>query len=405
MTRAYTRVVSNGGTAGVDGVSPEELKEILNENWSVIKTAIEEGSYKPSPVREVEIPKPGGGVRKLGIPTTTDRLIQQAVHQVLSPYYEPTFSENSYGFRPGKSAHQAIEQALSYLNEGSKYIVDIDLEKFFDKVNHDYLMHLISQRIADKGVLKLIRRYLQSGVMVDGVVTANREGTPQGGPLSPLLSNILLDKLDKELERRGHKFVRYADDCSVYVHSRKAGERVLGSITHYIEKELKLKVNRAKSGVRSPQKMKLLGYSFYAGQGGYRLRVASQSYDRFKRKVRLMTKKTWSIPMAERLSTLRLVCRGWVSYFKLADAKNRLQALDEWIRSRLRYCIWHQWKRIRTKIKALVKLGVSEENAYIWANTRRGGWHTAHSYVLTGTITNNRLRRKGYMSLLEMYSK
>lgn len=405
MIRAYRRVVANKGAAGVDGVQTHELRSVLGEQWPAIKAEIQEGRYTPEPVRRVDIPKPNGGTRQLGVPTTTDRLIQQGVQQVLSAYYDPTFSEYSYGFRPGRSGHQAIEQALGYVNEGRVYIVDIDLEKFFDTVGHDYLMNLLSKRIVDKPLLKLIRRYLQAGVMEDGVVSPNRQGTPQGGPLSPLLSNILLDLLDKELEKRGHKFVRYADDCSIYVRSLRAGERVLAGMTRFIEGELKLKVNRAKSGVRPAGRMKLLGYGFYRAKGGYRLRIAPQSYVRFKAKLKELTRKTWSVSMQQRLGRLAKVCRGWIQYFKLADARTRLKELDGWIRSRLRYCIWVQWKRVRTRFKALVKLGVDHQNAYIWANTRKGGWHTAHSYVLKGTITNARLRQRGYISLLEMYSR
>ncbi|MCA1800350.1 MAG: group II intron reverse transcriptase/maturase, partial [Actinobacteria bacterium] len=295
MERALKRVTANGGAAGVDGVETTELGEVLSEQWPRIKTQILEGSYIPQPVRRVEIDKPGGGVRPLGIPTTIDRLIQQAIGQVLSPIYEPVFSEYSYGFRPGRSAHDGIQQALSYINQGYDWVVDMDLKSFFDKVNHDYLMHLVSQRITDKPLLKLIRRYLQSGVMEGGVVSPSRQGTPQGGPLSPLLSNILLDELDKELERRGHRFVRYADDCSIYVGSRRAGERVLASLTRFIEGELHLKVNRRKSGVRKASEMKLLGYSFYRSKEGWRLRVASKSLFRFKAKLREVTRKTWPV--------------------------------------------------------------------------------------------------------------
>jgi len=404
LERAYKRVTANGGAAGVDGVETTELGEVLAEQWPRIKTQILEGSYIPQPVRRVEIDKPGGGVRPLGIPTTIDRLIQQAIGQVLSPIYEPVFSEYSYGFRPGRSAHDGIQQALSYINQGYDWVVDMDLKSFFDKVNHDYLMHLVSQRIKDKSLLKLIRRYLQSGVMEGGVVSPSRQGTPQGGPLSPLLSNILLDELDKELERRGHRFVRYADDCSIYVGSCRAGERVLASLTRFIEEELHLKVNRRKSGVRKASEMKLLGYSFYRSKDGWRLRVASNSLFRFKATLREVTRKTWPASMDKRLERLTEVSRGWVNFFKFADARSHLRRLDQWVRSRLRYCIWTQWKRVRTRYKALRKLGASQRNAYIWANTRKGGWHTAHSYVLTGTITNARLHQKGYTSLVELYS-
>jgi group II intron reverse transcriptase/maturase len=403
MERAFKRVTANKGAAGVDGVDTTELGEVLAEQWPRIKRQILEGSYTPEPVRRVEIDKPGGGVRPLGIPTTTDRLIQQAIGQVLGPIYEPVFSEYSYGFRPGRSAHDGVQQALSYINQGYDWVVEVDLKSFFDKVNHDYLMHLVSQRIGNKPLLKLIRRYLQSGVMEGGVVSPSRQGTPQGGPLSPLLSNILLDELDKELERRGHRFVRYADDCSVYVGSRRAGERVLASLTRFIEEELHLKVNRRKSGVRKASEMKLLGYGFYRSKDGWRLRVASKSLIRFKAKLREVTRKTWPVSMDERLERLSEVSRGWVNYFKFADARSHLRRMDGWVRSRLRYCIWTQWKRVRTRYKALRKLGASHRNAYIWANTRKGGWHTAHSYVLTGTITNARLRQKGYKSLFEFY--
>jgi group II intron reverse transcriptase/maturase len=280
----------------------------------------------------------------------------------------------------------------------------MDLEKFFDKVNHDYLMSLLSQRIADKPLLKLIRRYLQAGVMEDGVMSPNRKGTPQGGPLSPLLSNILLDKLDKELERRGHRFVRYADDCSIYVGSKRAAQRVLENITHFIETELKLKVNRRKSGIRRPHRMKLLGYSFYRGKEGYRMRIASESLARFKGKLKEVTSKNWSLSMKDRLKRLISLCRGWMAYFKLADAKSHLRRIDEWVRSRLRACIWKQWKRVRTRFKALVKLGVSRWKAIRWANSRKGEWRIAHSHVLTTTVTNQRLRQKGYISLSKLYS-
>lgn len=403
MERAYKRVVANNGAPGVDQVETTDLREVLAERWPIIKAEILNGTYKPQPVRRVEIDKPGGGVRQLGIPTTTDRLIQQAIAQVIGPMYEPVFSPHSYGFRPGRSAHEAVEQALSYINEGYDWVVDIDLKSFFDKVNHDYLMHLVSQRIGDKPLLKLIRRYLQAGVMEGGVVSPSRQGTPQGGPLSPLLSNILLDELDKELEDRGHRFVRYADDCSIYVGSRRAGERVLASISRFIEEELKLQVNWDKSGVWKATRMTLLGYSFYRGSDGYRLRVGSKSLLRFKDALREITKKTWSVSMSHRLKRLIQLCRGWMNYFKLADARTHLKQLDGWVRSRLRYCIWTQWKRVRTRYKALRKLGASHRKAYMWANTRKGGWHIAHSYVLKSTITNARLQKKGYIPLLELY--
>ena len=405
MTLAYKRVVTNKGCSGVDGVGVTQLECLLHTNWITIKASILEGSYQPEPVKQVDIPKPGGGKRHLGIPTVMDRLIQQAISQELSKHYDRGFSRNSYGFRPGKSCHQALRQAQQYLNEGYSYVVDLDLEKFFDKVNHDYLMHLLSQKIQDKMLLKLIRKYLQSGVMHGGVVSPKREGTPQGGPLSPLLSNILLDKLDKELEKRGHKFVRYADDCSLYLKSQRAAERVLQSITRFIEEQLKLKVNQTKSGIRRPIEMELLGYSFYQDEEGYQLRIASKSYERFKRKVKHLTKKTQPMSMKERLKGLKALTRGWVNYFKLAKARVKLQLLDGWIRRRLRYCIWQQWSRIRARYRSLVRLGASHYNAIRWAKTRNGGWRIANSPILKRTFTNARLEKAGYISLTELYSK
>lgn len=405
MTLAYRRVVTNKGCAGVDGLGVTQLKGLLSTNWRTIKAELLEGIYKPHPVKQVEIPKAGGGKRQLGIPTVTDRLIQQAISQELSKHYDSGFSRNSYGFRPGKSSHQAIKQAQQYLNEGYTYIVDLDLEKFFDKVNHDYLMHLLSQKIQDKRVLKLIRKYLQSRVMQGGLLHLKREGTPQGGPLSPLLSNILLDKLDKELEHRGHNFVRYADDCSIYLKSQKASERVLQSITRFIEEKLKLKVNQTKSGIRRPIEMQLLGYSFYYDQEGYQLRIAPKSYERFKGKVKQLTKKTQPLSTRKRLEGLNALTTGWVNYFKLAKAKGKLRSLDSWIRRRLRYCIWHQWSRIRTRYRALVRLGASHYNAIRWAKTRKGGWRIANSLILKRTLTNAWLKTTGYISLIELYSR
>lgn len=405
MTLAYKQVITNKGCAGVDGVGVTHLKSLLDTNWIRIKAELLEGSYQPQPVKQVDIPKPFGGERHLGIPTVMDRLIQQAISQELSKHYDRGFSRNSYGFRPGKSCHQALRQAQQYLNEGYRYIVDLDLEKFFDKVNHDYLMHLLSQKIQDKKLLQLIRKYLQSGVMHGGVVRPKREGTPQGGPLSPLLSNILLDKLDKELENRGHKFVRYADDCSIYVKSQRAAERVLQRITKFIEEQLKLKVNQTKSGIRRPSEMQLLGHSFYQDEEGYQPRIASKSYEHFKRKVKQLTKKTQPLSIKERLKGLNALTLGWVNYFKLAKARMKLQILDGWIRRRLRYCIWQQWSRIRTRYRALVRLGASHYNAIRWAKTRNGGWRIANSPILKRTITNARLKTAGYISLTELYSR
>jgi RNA-directed DNA polymerase len=401
---ACEKVVSNGGASGIDGMATSELKSHLMEHWKSLQKAVLEGSYRPEAVRRVEIPKPQGGVRKLGIPTVLDRMLQQAINYELNKEYDATFSDKSYGFRQGRSAHQALEMAESYLNFGLTYIVEIDLEKFFDRVNHDKLMNLLSKRIADKRVLKLIRRYLESGVMENGVVLKNEEGTPQGGPLSPILSNIMLDELDKELEKRGHRFIRYADDISIFVSSQRGAERVLESITEWLETKLKLKVNREKSGIRRPNKGNLLGFGFWHSKGGEILpRVSEKSYTKLKEKIRKITSRSWSVSMTERLEKLTQVTRGWVNYFAKANARTQLARIDEWTRMRLRMCIWKQWKRIPTRIKNLQKLGVTKQKAYEWANTRKSYCRTAHSPILHTTITNERLIKRGYHPILDMY--
>ena len=328
MTRAFKRVKSNKGGPGIDGMQVEELQPFLNDGWAFIKADLLDGSYRPQAVRRVEIPKPNGGKRLLGIPTVLDRLIQQAIAQELSLIYDRSFSNYSYGFRPGRSAHHAVRQAQCYLNEGKRKVVDVDLEKFFDRVNHDILMSVLSRRTSDKRVLRLIGRYLRSGIMVDGVVTVNAEGTPQGGPLSPVLSNVLLDELDKELDRRGHSYVRYGDDCSIYVRSLKAGKRVLQSITNWLESKLRLKVNESKSGVRTVKDLTLLGFGFYGSKDGIQLRVAPRSYDRVKTMIKWLTRRNWPLSITERLSRLKVYLRGWLHYFAPAKAKGSLQRLD-----------------------------------------------------------------------------
>lgn len=403
---ACQRVVSNDGAPGVDGMPPAELTSHLMEHWKAFQKSVLDGSYRPEAVRRVEIPKPQGGVRKLGIPTVMDRMLQQAIGQELDREYDATFSDKSYGFRKGRSAHQALAMATGYLNFDLDYIVEIDLEKFFDRVNHDKMMTLLSKRVADKRVLRLIRRYLESGVLENGVVVRNEEGTPQGGPLSPILSNIMLDELDKELEKREHRFVRYADDICIFAGSQRGAERILASITAWLETKLKLKVNREKSGVRRPSKGNLLGFSFWHGRGGeIRPRVSEKSYDRLKEKVRKLTSRSWSVSMAHRLEKLTQSTRGWVNYFAKADAKQRLKAMDEWVRMRLRMCIWKQWKRVGTRMANLQKLGVAKQKAYEWANTRKGYCRTAHSPILHTTITNERLEQRGYTPMLGMYNR
>lgn len=383
---ALKRVEKNKGSHGIDGMKVDGLRPFLRENWKTIRDSILEGIYKPKPVRRVEIPKPDGGKRLLGIPTVLDRFIQQAIAQVLNQVFDPHFSESSFGFRPGRKAHDAIHKARGYMNEGYKYVVDMDLEKFFDKVNHDILMHRISRRIKDKRVLKLIRLYLQSGVMLNGICVKNEEGTPQGGPLSPLLANILLDDFDKELEKRGHKFCRYADDCNIYLKSERAGQRVMKSITNFLENKLKLKVNKEKSAVDRPTKRKFLGFSFYTVKGKYEIRIHPKSLRRIKDKIKSITSRKWSISMEERIKKLNQVTTGWVNYFSIAKAKSIMQRIDEWTRRRLRMCIWKQWKKPKTKIMKLVSMGTPKGKAYEWGNTRKGYWRIANSPI--GSINN-----------------
>lgn len=402
---ACGQVMSNDGAPGIDGMKAEELFKYLVGHWQELQLSVLEGKYRPEAVRRVEIPKPNGGVRQLGIPTVIDRMLQQAIAQELDKDFDATFSETSYGFRRGRSAHQALDKSIEYLNAGRTYIVEIDLEKFFDRVNHDKLMHLLSRRIEDKRVLRLIRRYLESGVMENGVIVRNNEGTPQGGPLSPILSNIMLDELDKELESRGHKFVRYADDISIFTSSQRGAERLLTSITDWIERRLKLKVNREKSGIRRPSNGNLLGFGFWYDKGGeIKPRISTKSYTRLKEKLRRLTQRSWSISMAERLLKLSQVTRGWINYFYKANARKHLGHLDEWMQARLRMCIWKQWKKIRTRVNNLRKLGVDQQKAYEWGNTRKGYWRTAHSPILQTTITNERLKQKGYVPLMDTYT-
>ena len=403
LNLAYKRVKKNGGSQGVDGMQVDELLPYLREHGGAIRQTLLGGKYQPKPVRRVAIPKPDGGVRLLGIPTALDRMIQQAIAQVLSPIFEEEFSDHSYGFRPGRSAHQAIQQARKYISEGYKIVVDIDLEKFFDRVNHDKLMGLLSKRIEDKSVLRLIRSYLEAGVMLGGLVSPTGEGTPQGGPLSPLLSNVMLHDLDKELERRGHRFCRYADDGNIYVRSMRAGQRVMASISKFLEEQLKLKVNRKKSAVDYPQRRKFLGMSFYRSKEGVRVKVHPKSLNRFKDKVRVITSRSNAMSMTMRIGRLNQAIRGWVGYFCLADMRRHCQKLDEWIRRRLRMCYWKQWKKIGTKHDNLVRLGLSNPKAWEYANTRKGYWHTAGSPILSTTLTNSYFRRMGYNGLLDVY--
>ena len=404
LNLAYKRVKGNGGSYGVDRMTVEELLPYLKQHGKEIRQSMLEGKYKPQAVRRVEIPKSDGGVRQLGIPSVVDRVIQQAIAQVLDDIFEPEFSPSSYGFRRGKSAHQAIEAARKYIEEGCRWTVDIDLEKFFDRVNHDKLMSRIARKVKDKRVLKLIRQYLESGIMNNGIKVKNEEGTPQGGPMSPLLANIMLDELDKELECRGHKFCRYADDCNIYVRSRKAGERVMESITRYIEEKLKLKVNRNKSAVDRVSRRKFLGFAFYIMKGKARNFIHAKCVERFKEKVRVITGRSNGKSMDWRKERLnRLIC-GWFNYFRLADMRRHCSDLDGWVRRRIRMCYWKQWKRIKTKHDNLVKLGQDNRKAWEFANIRKGYWNVSRCPALTLTLTNEYFDKMGFTSLTKQLS-
>jgi RNA-directed DNA polymerase len=376
MMAAYARVVGNKGAPGIDKMTVVDLKPFLAEHWLRIKEDLLADRYQPQAVRGVEIPKPGGGVRLLGIPTVVDRLIQQALHQVLMPLFDPGFSAHSYGFRPGRSAHDAVKAARAHVAGGRRVVVDLDLEKFFDRVSHDALMARVARKVDDKRVLRLIRRYLQAGLMLGGVETARQEGTPQGGPLSPLLSNILLDDLDKELERRGHAFCRYADDCNIYVASRRAGERVMASITRFLGERLKLTVNGAKSAVDRPWRRTFLGFTMTAHKEP-RLRVASSSVVRFKGKLKAALRQGRGRNIARTVKDLTPVLRGWIGYFRLADAKGVFEELDGWMRRKLRCVLWRQCKRPRTRQARLMQRGLEEERAWASANNGRGPWWNA----------------------------
>jgi len=402
MLQALKRVEQNKGSHGVDMMPVQILRQHLLKTWSSIREEILAGTYEPMPVRRVEIPKPDGGIRLLGIPTVTDRLIQQAIARVLSKIYDPMFSEHSYGFRPNRSAHDAVRKAKGYIQEGYRWVVDMDLEKFFDKVNHDRLMSTLAKRINDKPLLKLIRKYLQAGVMINGVVSSTEEGTPQGGPLSPLLSNIVLDELDKELEARGHKFVRYADDCNVYVKSKRAGERTMASIQRFIEGILRLKVNEKKTAVERPWKRKFLGFSFTSSKEP-KVRIAKESLKRMKQKVREITSRKMPYPMEYRIQKLNQYLIGWCGYFALADTKSIFGKIDSWVRRRLRMCSWKNWKKPKTKIRNLIKLGVPEWKAYEWGNSRKGYWRISNSPVLHKTLDNSYWNNRGLKSLQARY--
>src|SRR5665213_1690082 len=400
LKEALRRVKANKGSAGVDGMTVGGIADYLKQHWPAIREQLMNGTYEPKPVRRVEIPKPDGGVRKLGIPTVLDRLIQQAVMQVLQRRWDPTFSESSYGFRPGRSARQAVAQAQQYIADGHGWCVDLDLEKFFDRVNHDKLMGQIAKRVEDKRLLKLIRAFLNAGVMENGVVGPSVEGTPQGGPLSPLLSNLVLDELDRELERRGHRFVRYADDCNVYVRSERAGQRVMESVRQFIAQKLRLKVNEAKSAVARPRERKFLGFSFTAGPEVRRV-IAPKALDRFKQRIREITIRAKGVGMETTMAELAPYMRGWRGYFGFCETPEVLVGLTRWVRLRLRAALWRQWKTPRRPRAALLELGVRDRLASNTAGSGRGPWYLARAKALSVGLSNAYFKSLGLPSLFE----
>lgn len=396
--QALQKVLANKGAPGVDGMTVEQLPEYLKVHWKHVRQELLDGTYKPKPLRRVEIPKPGGGMRKLGIPTVLDRFVQQAMQQVLQGYFDDTFSKHSYGFRPRRSAQQAVQQAQQYVSSGLSWVVDIDLEKFFDRVNHDILMGLLAKRIADKAALKLVRAYLQAGVLEDGLVEPTVEGQPQGGPLSPCLSNVMLDVLDKELERRGHKFVRYADDANIYVSSERAGKRVMESITDFLARKLKLRVNAEKSAVDRPQRRKFLGFSLTSSKAPRR-RIAPQSIARLKKRIRELTRKTKGMSLPEVIEQLARYLTGWRGYFRFCETPSILRTLDQWIRRRLRRFIWLQCKRGRKRYAELTARGVDKDLAAQTVGSPHGAWRLSNSPALNIAFPNRYFTELGLPQL------
>jgi len=404
MQEAMKAVIRNKGAPGIDGITTEEIKGIMKNQWPKIKQDILEGKYRPSPVKRVEIPKPdGSGVRKLGIPTVMDRIIQQALYQELVYIFEATFSENSYGFRLGRKAKQAVLKAQEYIREGYEWVVDIDLEKFFDKVNHDILMSRVARKVKDKKILLLIRKFLQAGVMENGLVQVTEEGTPQGGPLSPLLSNIMLDDFDKELEKRRLRFARYADDCNIYVKSEKAGQRVMQSVIKFLTTKLKLKVNEQKSAVAQPWDRKFLGFTFTSGKESRKIAVHESRVKRLKDKIRGLTKKMRGNKMTDSIRKFIMpITRGWANYFSIAEVRSVFANLDGWIRRKIRGILWRQWKKPRTRCKQLIVLGVKESTAKKHASSNKGPWRMAKSYGMHKAISNSEIESMGYIPMITL---
>lgn len=404
MNLAYKRVVANKGSCGVDGIEVEDLLEYLKDNKVEIIGKIRCRKYKPKPVRRVQIPKPNGKKRNLGIPTTTDRVIQQSIYQVLSPIYEKQFSEYSYGFRPKRGCHDALKQVKTFVEEGYPYVVDMDLSKFFDTVNQSRLIQVLSNTIKDGDVISLIHKYMKSGIMIDGMFCESTEGVPQGGPLSPLLANIYLNEADHQFEEWGYKFVRYADDIMIFARNRKAAERYGKRVIKYLEKDLRLKVNREKTSIKYITQVKYLGYGFYwkeKGQLGFR--PHKDSVQRFKLKLKAITNRNNGKSKEWVKLKLEQVSHGWIQYFKLADMKTMLERMDKWLRRRIRMRVWKSWKRLRTRGACLIRLGINEEQAWEWANTRKGYWRISNSPILSRALSNERIVKQGYISLLDYY--
>lgn len=410
LNLAYQKVVSNQGAGGIDGLQVSDLLPYLNRHGATLISSVRSGSYQPKPIKGVEIPKSNGKTRLLGVPTVADRMLQQSLLQVLEPLFELDFRPHSYGFRPGRNAHQAVAQAQTYINSGYQHVVDIDLKNFFDEVDHTILLSLIYKKVKCKLTMQLLRRFLRAPIQIEGKLHKRRKGVPQGAPLSPLLSNILLNELDKELEQRKLRYVRYADDFSIYVRSKKAARRVGNSIYLFLRDRLHLPINREKSGIRRPLTFELLGYGFVSSykkgeRGKYQLVVSKKKWVSLKASLKAITRKTIPMSFDERIKRLNWLIRGWINYFKYASIHAKLKKLDEWLRNRLRYCIWHHWKKPERKRKNLIRLGVDPDHAYAWSRTRKGGWAVAQSPILGTTITIARLKLRGYLSMMEYYQQ